>query len=169
MSKQVDFQEFRVVVGNNTPTTHPVLGTVPVRGSWPLPITKTGTITTDNSGGAPALAGKLVKGVGTLFLSELNEGDFLSDNAGAIRRIKFIMSDTMLELDAKFSTSLSASAVYYVKKNYYSAIMAESTGTATAVLQEQDFDQYSKYVGGGAPISWDVSTSNSEIAFTLQV
>lgn len=164
-----EFQVHRVVVGNNTPTTHPTLGTIPVKGSWPLPVTKTGTITTDNSGGAPALAGKLVVGSGTLFKSELNEGDYLSDAAGAIRRIKFIYSDIMLELDAKFPSSLSAAAVKLVKKNAYRSILVESTGTATATLNEQSFKQNSKMFDDGAPISYDVSTASSEIAVTLSL
>lgn len=165
-----EFQVHRVVVGNNTPTTHPTLGTIPVKGSWPLPVTKTGTITTDNSGGAPALAGKLVVGSGTLFKSELNEGDYLSDAAGAIRRIKFIYSDIMLELDAKFPSSQSSATVKLVKKNFYRSILAESTGTANATLQEQAFKGgSSKFIDDGAPVSWDVSTASSEITFIISV
>lgn len=159
-------KSLRVVVGNNTVTTHPVLGSIPVKGTFPLAVTKTGTCTSDNAG---STAGLIVIGSSTLFLTELSQGDYLTDGNGVIRRIKWIFSNTMLELDAKFPSSLSAAAVKLVKKNAYRSILVESTGTATATLNEQSFKQNSKMFDDGAPISYDVSTASSEIAVTLSL
>lgn len=168
-----ELQTLRVVVGNNTPTTHPILGTIPVKGTFPLPLTQTGTITTNNAGGAPALAGRIVAGVGTLFITggvtyKVEVGDYLAHpTTREIRRIEFVNSDTMLTLVNAFSASVTGVALLLVKKNYYRYILASSTGTAAASLNEQGFAINDKFFNDGAPLSYDVSTASSEISFTL--
>lgn len=162
-------EEFQVVLKPGG-ITHPVLGAFAETGSIPKPVVKTGTIETDNAG---ATAGVKVLGDGTLFTSELEEGGFLADADGVVRRIKFILSDTMLELNAKFPTSLSAEDVNYIPKNKYKKIFAQSTGTVAATLQEQDFALNATFEtpldgGQGAqPISYDVSTADTQI--TVQI
>lgn len=156
---------YRVVVGPGG-STHPILGTIPEKGSFPMKTVKTGTITTENAG---ATVGLIVSGVGTLFNSELDQGDYLTNADGVLRRIKFIFSDTLLELEAKFPASLAAAAVNWVPKAFYKYILAESTGTANAVLQEQAFAFGTRWLDEGAPVSYDVSTASSQISFTLSV
>lgn len=162
-----DGETISVAVGNNTPTTHPILGTIPVKGCFPLPVTKTGTFQTDHSGNPGSNSGKNVKGTSTLFLSELSQGDFLADSNGVLRRIKWIFSDTMLELEARFPVSQSGTLVKVVKKSYYNSIIARSTGTAAATLNEQNFAIGAVSYSEGAPMSYDVSTASSEIRFEL--
>lgn len=166
-----ELETYSVLIGNNTPITHPVLGAIPVKGCFPLPTTLTGTVTSDNAGSS---AGLLVVGVGTLFITggptyKVEPNDFLADSNGVLRRVKFVMSDTMLQLEAKFPSSLSGAALKRVKKNYYRNIMAKSTGTVAATLNEQTFEPNASFVNDGAPISYDVSTANSEITFTLSI
>lgn len=166
-----ELYNYRVVVGNNTPTTHPVLGTIPVKGCFPLPLTMTGTITTENTGGGLTL-GLVVFGVSTLFLTggvtaKVEVGDFLANSNGVIRRITSIESNTVLHINAKFPSSLSGAAVKLVRKNSFRWILASSTGTAAATLNEQGFAVNDKWFDDGAPVSYDVSTASSEISFTL--
>lgn len=166
---------YRVVVGNNTPTTHPILGTIPVKGCFPLPVTQTGTISTDNAG---TTAGLEVSGSGTFFhrgnatgsgVGKVEPGDFLADANGILRRVRFVESDTRLTLEAKFPTSLAGAILKVVKKNFYRYMLASSTGSATAILNEQNFASNDKWFDDGAPVSYDVTTASSEISFTLSV
>lgn len=162
-----ELESLRVVVGNNTTTAHPVLGTIPVKGTFPMEETMSGLATTDNAG---TTAGLIVMGdEDTRFLDELNEGDFLSDGLGHIRRIKFIMSQNMLELEAKFASDLTADPVLLVRKNGYRSILAHSTGSANAVLNDQVFEPEAKFFNDGAPVAYDVSTASCEISFTLSI
>ena len=159
---------YRVVIGNNTQTVHPVLGTFPVKGCIPLPVANGGTMSTDNAG---STAGTVVKGSGTTWLSTLGirpeKGDFLADSNGVCRRIKSVDSDTQITLDAKFPASVSGITVNLVKKNRFRQILAASTGSATAILQEQNFASGDRTLNDGTPLSYDVSTASSEISFTL--
>lgn len=160
-----ELANLRVVVGNNTVTTHPVLGTIPVKGCFPLPVTKTGTVSTDTAG---TTVGLVVKGVGTLFLSEnVEQGDFLANADGIIRRITHVDDNLTLRIQAKFPADLSAAAVKLVKKNSFRYILASSTGSAVPKLNEQNFAVNDKWFSDGAPVSYDVSTVSSEISFTL--
>lgn len=163
----------RVVVGNNTPTTHPTLGTIPVKGCFPQPLTLTGTLVTDNAG---TTAGLLVLGTGTFFITGnaagtgkpvVEVGDFIADANFVLRRVESIQSDTMLTLEYKFPANLAAAVFYLVKKNFYRFIRAKSTGTANPTLQEQTFKQLDIFDNDGTPVSYDVTTASSEISFTL--
>lgn len=167
----LEIASYRVVVGNNTITTHPVLGAIPVKGCFPLPVTKTGTISTDNAG---ATVGLVVIGVGTQFKFQIDDktyrvavGDYLADSNGVVRRVTEVNSDTMLKINAKFPSSLSAAALKVVKQNKYRWFTASSTGTAAAILNEQNFAINDKWLNDGTPFSYDVSTVNSEISFNI--
>lgn len=145
----------RIVPG----TTHPYLGAIPAIGCIPLPITLTGTISTDNAGTS---AGKTVLGVGTLFETEVYPGDFIY-RSGALRKVLSVTSNTMLQLEQKFPASLSAVALTVPKKNLYKMITARSThATEAAVLQEAAFATGAATVSGGTPLSYDVTTGDIE-------
>ncbi len=158
----------RVKVSSAGTTSHPYLGSFPTVGCFPAPVTKTGTFITDNAS-ATGGGGTIVFGTGTLFLTELSVGDFLY-NAGKVRRIKSIQSDTQLTLEYKFPASLSSGqAVAVPPKKHYKMITSQSVGTADATLQEQLFAQGKSLVTGGTPISYDVSTSNAAIEFSASM
>jgi hypothetical protein len=167
MLNRTIFHEEKTVVRIVTGQTHPIFGAIPDKGCIPLPDTKTGTFTTDNSDSS---GGTLVRGTGTLFTSELVAGVSHIYNNGALRLVKRIISDTMLELEYKFPASVSAAILSVPKHGYYRQIYAESTGLSQpAVLQEAPFRSGQNFLNGGAPVSYNVyeSGSNAEITFTL--
>jgi hypothetical protein len=139
-----------------TGQTHPILGPIPNVGVIPLPLTKTGTFSTDN---ADSTAGVLVRGTDTLFTTELFVGDFIYNN-GRIRKIKYIHSDIMLTLEFAFPASLTAQIVAVPPRNTYRMITARSidiSSTGNPKLQESEFPHGSATVNGGSPLTYDVS------------
>lgn len=158
---QNDFKVERIVTG----TTHPYLGAIPTKGTIPLYEVLTGTIVTDNAGTS---AGVIVLGTGTLFTTQLAPGDFLYDNDAAVRKIRYIFSDTMLELEEKFPASVSAIAVMRPKRNYYKEVLAYSSGSADAEVQEAEFTVDKYLLFEGAPVAYDASASNAEIQFSCR-
>lgn len=163
---------YRVVVGNNTATTHPVLGSFPAKGCVPLPVTDVGTFQTDNLG---STAGLVVLGTNTQFLTGTSQtrpekGDYLCDTNFVLRRIKSVDSDNRITLEAKFPSSVVAgTAVKVVRKQYCRQITASCTGTVAASLNEQSFAVGDKWFNDGTPISYDVSAASSEISFELSI
>ncbi len=168
---EVEVYRVAIVAGG---ITHPILGPIPDKGSIPLPVTKDGTITTDNTDSS---GGKTVRGTGTLFQSDtgttkagsdFQPGRFLVSSTGLCRRIKSITSDTLLELVNPFPASVSAITCKLVTFKP-GMITAKSVGTADAIMQEQDFVVGESFVGGGSPLSYDVSAANSQIDFSIHV
>lgn len=163
---------FRVKVTSAGSTTHPVLGVIPNKGCFPIPVLGTGTISTTNTDATDP--GLIVTGVGTLFQTgnarlKPQPGDYIaSDSAGStIRRIMEVRSDTVIKIEAKFVTALTGATFYIVKKSFYKMIYAKSTGTADAILQEQGFAQGNTFLNGGSPVQYDASASNAAIEFQL--
>jgi len=151
-----DFKVERITTG----TTHPYLGAIPAKGTIPLAETKTGTITTDNAGTS---AGLIVLGVGTLFLTEIFPGDFLYDNDAAIRKVRYVFSDTLLELEEAFPASVSGIAVKRPKNQYYKEVLVYNTGAA-AEVQESPIEDGERLILGGSPIAYD--GTGSQLQFT---
>ncbi len=146
----------RIVTG----TTHPYLGAIPAIGTIPLLTTLTGTITTDNSG---ASAGVTVLGSGTIFKTEIFPGDFIYNNNGAIRKVRYVFSDTMLELEEAFPSSVAAIALKKSKLSYYNLVLVENTGAAAGILQEGALAAGSKsFIEGGAPVSYNATGTTFE-------
>jgi hypothetical protein len=148
----------RIVTG----TTHPYLGSIPTKGCIPLPETLTGTITTDNSGTSE---GVIVLGTSTIFITEIQPGDYIYDSDAAVRRVLYVFSDTMLQIEEKFPASLSGAALKVPKKQYYKEVLATSSGSGDAELMEADFPTTTKFIGAGSPLSYDASGANAEITF----
>lgn len=144
--------------------THPVLGAIPAKGCFPLPVTKTGTITTTNTDAADP--GKIVTGTGTLFLTEVYPNDYLVDSNGICRRVLEVRSNTVIKIEAKFPTALTGAVVKVAKKSFFKMIFAKSTGAADATaLQEQTFVVGETFLNGGSPVSYDVTAG--QISFQL--
>lgn len=157
----------RLKVASSGSTVHPYLGTFATVGCFPAGVTMTGTFSTNNAQ-ASAKNGKMVLGSGTLFTSELAPGDFLY-NAGKLRRIKYIYSDTLMELEYAFPASLTSQNVVVPPRKHYKMVTVKSTGTADPLLQEQGFAQGETVLDGGTPFSYDVSTSNAAIEITASL
>lgn len=144
--------------------THPILGVIPAQGCFPLPVTKTGTMSTTNTDVTDP--GLIVTGVGTKFLTEINVHDNLVNSIGQLRRVLEVRSDTMIKLEAKFPSSLAGVAVKVARKSFYKMIYAKSTGAADATaLQEQAFIVGETFLNGGSPVSYDVTAG--QISFQL--
>ena len=162
-----EVETFRLVIGNNTPTVHPVIGTYPAKGCIPLPVLDStrnpGTITTN--AGTP----KAVVGTGTLFVNYYTPGDFLADANGVCRKIIDVISDTQMTIEAGFPTPLSNATPNRVKPLYYAVEAKNTTASTAAVLQEQTFVAGDTFQNNGAPVSYDVSTASTQISFTLHV
>lgn len=75
-----------------------------ILGTGPAPL-GSGTITT---------SGKTVSGVGTLFTSEVNPGDFICSTDNQKREVDFILSDTQLELKQGFNPSIGIPTIYKI-------------------------------------------------------
>lgn len=148
----------RVQIDSGGVTTHPYLGTFPIMGCFPLPRRLTGTIAAD-------LNGVKVRGTSTVFLTELTPGDFIYFN-GQLRKIRFIFSDTMLELEYAFEQVFTAAILESPITKHYKIITTKSTGTAVAILNEQEMAVGESVVSGGTPLSYNVTTAGAGIEFT---
>jgi hypothetical protein len=148
-----------------TGVTHPYLGAIPTTGCIPLPETLTGTISTDNSGGATAGNGKIVLGVGTIFLTEVMPGDFLY-NGTSVRKVRYVFSDTMLEIENAFPSSLTTQALKVPKRNLYKRIQVSCAGTGNSIVQEAHIKIGDIVVTGGTPLAYDAAAANAELEFT---
>jgi len=162
-----EVETYRLVMGNNSTTVHPVLGTFPIKGCIPLPVTDStrnpGTITTN--AGTPTV----VVGTGTTFLSYYTPGDFIADGNGVCRKITQVNSDTLLTVEAAWPSPLSNATPNRVKPLYSSIEAHNTSASVAAVLLEQTFPAGDTFVNSGAPVSYDVSTASSQISFTLHV
>jgi hypothetical protein len=133
------------------------IGTFPTKGTIPKAVTKTGTFKS---------TGANVRGSGTLFTKQCRVGDYLYNNDAEVRRIKEVISDDMLILDSAFGADISsATAVKVCEKQYFVAVYAKSIGTANAELQETVFAVSETFFSGGAPIAYDASATDAQIAF----
>jgi len=154
---------------------HPFLGTFPQKGTIPLPVTKAGTLSTDNT---DSTGGLVVTGVGTGFLqataltnnaSDFQKNRFLVDSNGLCRRIKEVNSDNMITLVNPFPASLAPGTAVKLVVFKPGMITARSVGTANAIMQEANFVIGESFVGGGSPLSYDVSAAGAQIDVSIHV
>ena len=155
---------YRAVTGANSlfpnedgvPTSY---APFPTKGTIPVAKTKTGTIQS---------TGVNVRGTGTLFRSEIEEGDYLYNGDAAVRKVLHIISDTLLVLEKGFASDVAAlTALKVCKPQWAKEIDAKSTGTAAAILQETPFRVNDEDLCGGAPLAYDASATNAEISFSI--
>lgn len=109
-----------------------------------------------------------VRGTGTAFLTDLREGYYIHAK-NVVRKIRHIISDTLLELEGGFPTDIASpgEGLRFVKPQTYLTVYAKSTGSADAILQESPFRQNDTSFQGGSPVSYDASASNAEISFEV--
>ena len=133
--------------------------TFPAAGSVPVARTFTGTISSN---------GTKVVGSGTAFITEgIKVGDYIYVAAqNAVRRIKAIIHDTMLDLDQGFPSNISGVAVLVCESQIYKRILWENTGTAAASIQETIISVGAKGFNEGTPVAYDASASNAQLEFT---
>lgn len=129
----------------------------PAKGTIPLSSPKAGTIISQ---------GAMVRGTGTTFKTDVQEEDYIHAN-NVVRKVKYVISDTLLELEGGFPTDItSAHGLRVCRPQVYNAIYAKSTGSADATaIREAPFRQNDTFLNGGAPISYDATAG--EISFTL--
>jgi len=161
----------------NGAITHPILGALPSQGSLPVPQQGTGTVNSINN---DLTNGTLVIGTNTLFLNDtqigsktkftgqVEPGDYLAINSAGqmIRRITKVFSNTRLEIEAAFPSSVNGN-FYIIKKNQWKMIYAKSVGSANAILSEQTFVSGETFLNGGAPVTYDVTTAGAAISFQI--
>lgn len=127
-----------------------VSGTVfPAKGSIPIPTGKSGTIIS---------TGKGVRGTGTLFTSQMKPGDYIYSK-DVVRRIDYIVSDTLLFLTQGFPTDISVAVIPLIcEQQFYKAIYCKNTHATTAgVLQEAPMAAGQTFLNGGSPVAYDTS------------
>lgn len=101
-----------------------IAGTAPTPSAGPIPfaITKTGTVSS---------TGTVVTGTGTLFTTELVQGDYLYNAAtNEVRKISGIQSNTILRIESAFTSGLSAVSVQ-VSRSQFVSIAITATGAGT--------------------------------------
>jgi hypothetical protein len=152
---------FRAVTGStyNIPNSYGSIlsgSSFPVKGTIPVAVTRVGTFKT---------TGKAVRGTGTDF-TKMIPGSYLY-NGTVLRRVDYILSDTLLFLIQAFPSDVSVdTAVKVCDRQYYKMIYAKSTHeTDAAILQEAPFRAGDTFLDGGAPVSYDATAG--EISFSL--
>lgn len=152
---------FRAVTGGayNIPNAYGEIlkgSSFPTKGTIPEAVTHVGTIDSE---------GKAVRGTGTTFTS-LMQGSYLY-NGDVLRKIDYVVSDTLLFLTQEFPANASGLALKVCERQFYKMVMAVNTSTDTAaVLQEAPIAAQDRQLTGGSPISYDAS-GGGELSFNV--
>lgn len=161
---------FMRVIANVVPVSHNILGLIPNKGTFPLSTTKTGQISS-TPGAAQTDAKRVVRGTGTLFRTEVFEGDYIY--AGdVVRKVTDVVSDTMLYVEYPFPANVTAAALKTCKAGKYKIIRAVNTApNDNAIYNEAKLEQDKLSERwndmGLAPVSYDVSGAAAEITFDI--
>lgn len=135
----------------------PTSASFPTTGTIPIARSMTGTILT---------TGVNVRGTGTTFEKDFKIGDFLFNNVKAVRKIVAIESDTVMTLEAAFTSDIAvAIAALKCEPQIFKMIQIENTGAGAAEVQEAPFAPGSRIITYGAPIAYDASAGT--LAFTV--
>lgn len=125
------------------------------KGVLPTGIVGTGTFT--------VASGVRVIGTGTLFKTEVNNGDYLHDTTlNEVRRVKHVLNPLLILLDTAFSGAVAGAAVGIIRKQDISnqlSIGVLNDGAGVGVLDEVALsigssDNWSDE-GGVGPITFD--------------
>lgn len=104
-----------------------------VKDTFPQSTALTGTVSTANNK-------TLIIGVGTLFSSELQVGEWIFDTTNSeIKQIQSIQSDTELTLKEPFTNSLSGATVKRTPRQTYRMASFRIDDTATAKIDGIEF------------------------------
>lgn len=162
-------QTFLRVIANATPVTHNILGAIPNKGTFPLPNTKTGTITS-TPGSTGTDNKRAVVGTGTLFRTEVFVGDYIY--AGdVLRMVTEISTDTLLFVRNPFPSTVTAAELKICRAGKYKIVQVKNTGPVDGVYNEAKIEAADVVLRandmGLAPVSYDVSASTAELTFDL--
>lgn len=156
-------QVFRAVTGGayNIPGAYGIIiyGSIfPTKGTIPISTPKAGTIISQ---------GKNVRGSSTTFTTDLQNEDFIHAN-GVVRKIDYIVSDTLLVLTEGFPSDItSAHGLRVCSPQIYRSIYIKNTDTTNAaVLQEASLVSGDVSFNGGAPLSYDATSGQLSIEVT---
>lgn len=133
------------------------VGVFPAKGTIPVAKVLTGTIDS---------TGVNVRGTGTKFTTELFVDDYLYDADASVRKIKDIIDDQLLVLEAAFPADVNDITVRRCSPQTFKKIQVWSSGTAAAKFQESTLGVGIHFETGGSPIAYDASASNAQISFT---
>lgn len=157
-----ELQVFRATTGGayNFPKAYGVVvnGTVfPNVGSIPQGTPKNGTIISE---------GVNVRGFGTLFTSQIQQGDFIYAK-NVVRRVTAVISDTLLVLNQGFPTDITSPAITPIvcsPQTFKMVTIRNVHASAAAILQEASVAAGAvKQISGGSPLSYDATSGTLEI------
>lgn len=133
---------------------------MPTKGTVPLARTFSGTIESD---------GVNVRGTDTAFFGDgIKIGDYLYDGDGAVRKIKEIITEELMVVEYPFPSDISAaSPVLVCERQTFKMITWQNVGSGIGVLQEVLIAVGERAMNGGAPVAYDATASNAQIAFTV--
>jgi hypothetical protein len=101
-----------------------------------------------NLTGTLTSSGKRVTGTGTVFRSELCEGDYiLNPTTDQIALVHTIESDTVLQLEAAFTTPLAGATCNRIKSKHLKSMKVVFVGSGVGTIQT---------IGDSAPVDWPV-------------
>lgn len=128
----------------------PTIATFPAKGTIPIAKTLTGTISS---------TGNMVRGTGGKFNTELFVDDYLYDGDAAVRRIKKILDDDLLILEAAFPSDVVDIAVMRCVPQTFKFVQVWSSHASNAAeFQEAPLGPGQHFETGGAPFAYDALT-----------
>lgn len=158
-------QHFRAVTGQNSnfPQSDGTVEVIsfPVKGTVPIAKVLPGTIES---------TGVMVRGTDTTFLSggKMKVGDFIYDGDAAVRCIKHIIHDELLELTQAFPSDISTAednCLVCERQAFKQIIYSCTHADNAAELQEAPLAVGDRAFNEGEPIAYDAT--GSEISFAV--
>lgn len=143
-----------ITKGDGTPSG----GQFPIKGTIPVAVTKTGLISSTDVN---------VRGDDDVNFetSQIRANDYLYDG-NVVRRIKAILSPTMLILWQAFPDDLEDVPLRYCERQFFRKIRIKNThSSADATLQEAPFASGDEFENTGAPIAYDAT--DAELSITV--
>jgi hypothetical protein len=145
---------YRAVTGatSNFPNSDgvPVVATFPVKGTIPIAKVLTGTISS---------TGDDVRGTGTLFTKEIFPDDYIYDADAAVRRVKKVIADDLLILEAAFPVDVVGITLRRCDPQTFKKVQVWSSHASNAAeFQEAPLGAGQHFVTGGAPFAYDALT-----------
>jgi len=148
---------WRAVTGSSYNIRGVYGSTLPAKGTIPFYIPIAGTITSGPN--------RMILGSGTTFLtSNIKVGDFIYA-VDVVRRVKAIISDTLLELEYDFPAAVTNQPLRVCKANAFRMVYAKSTGAAAVTKLQEAPLAVGCEANFSAPVSYDATAG--EISFTI--
>lgn len=131
-----------------------------VKGTLPLARALTGTFSS---------AGTVVIGTGTLFTTEIVEGDWLfSTTTNELRRVEGVSTDTTLRLEQAFSVDQTTQATKTCRALYFTIILTVSGGTSVTINgATYKSEEIISYNASNCLMPWYYDATGSELTFDV--